>query len=108
MIERRTKIETKRRRVAPYLEHGQDIEQAVCQQANAHTHAWLGRSRQDHNPLQAQVERQREYHTHGGLQRRVRHVQERQVQRVGRGRPRQDSAPVATLLHRHAGSHFCH
>ncbi|KAH8626429.1 ARF/SAR superfamily [Alternaria alternata] len=49
-------------------------------------------------PIQAQARPRRNHHPHRRLQRRDRHIQEHQVQRMGRRWPGQDPSAMETLL----------
>lgn len=62
---------------------------SVRQQGDANPDAWPRRRRQDDHPLQAETRPVREHHSHRRLQRRNRHLQERQIQRLGEDTCRQ-------------------
>lgn len=83
---------------------GEGAIQDLREQGNADPHAGPGRGRQDHDPVQVEAGPVGDHHSHGGFQRGDGDLQKRQVQRVGRGRPGQDPAALATLLHRDPGS----
>lgn len=81
----------------PALENdGQDLRI----QGDAAADAGARRGWQDDDPVQAQARAGRHHDPDGGLQRRGRDVQERAVQRLGRGRPGQDPAALEALLQR--------
>ncbi len=91
-------------------QHGRfnvDLEplwQAVWVQGSPHPHAGARRRRQDHHPVQAQAQPDHDHHPDRRLQRRDLHLQEHQVQHVGRRWPGQDSPAVEALLQRYARS----
>ena len=59
------------------------------------------------NPLQTQTKPRRHHHPNRGLQRRNRNLQEREIQRLGRRRPRQDPPLMAALFLRDPGFDLC-
>lgn len=123
-----TKSSTIKQQQKHRRQHGEATVENLRQQGDAHSDARSGRSWQNEwvflgwpiglkkestlisislspacsNFIQTQIRPVCHNDTNGRLQRRNGHVQEREVQRVGRGRPGQDTAAVAALLHRWA------